>query len=143
MKKKSKGSKSSMLFQFDVHIKKMFFLTINQPITPHRMSDSYLALKKGSKNYLESNYLDISESLLALVLDLLLHVRNGGPTAGRHHHNQGCRSAFISSGSGSSSRILGWIPIRIQGFKDQKMEKNYCWKRIKFFLDQKLQFTYP
>jgi hypothetical protein len=36
---------------------------------------------------------------------------------------QGCGSAFISSGSGSS--ILGWIPIRIQGFNDQKMKKDY------------------
>ncbi len=39
---------------------------------------------------------------------------------------QGCGSAFISSGSGSS--ILGWIPIRIliQGFNDQKLKKkNY------------------
>ncbi len=30
--------------------------------------------------------------------------------------HQSCGSAFISSGSGSS--ILGWIPIRIQGFND-------------------------
>jgi hypothetical protein len=38
---------------------------------------------------------------------------------------QGCGSAFISSGSGSS--ILGWTPIRIriQGFKDQKLKKKY------------------
>ncbi len=39
---------------------------------------------------------------------------------------QGCGSAFISSGSGSS--ILGCIPtdpdpIRIQGFNDQKLKK--------------------
>ncbi len=32
---------------------------------------------------------------------------------------QGCGSAFISSGSGSGSSTLGWIPIRIQGFNDQ------------------------
>jgi hypothetical protein len=31
--------------------------------------------------------------------------------------------------------------IRIQGFNDQKFEKNYSWK--KKFGDQKLQFTYP
>ncbi len=36
-------------------------------------------------------------------------------------YNQGCGSAFISSGSGSS--ILGWIPIRIQCFNDEKLEK--------------------
>ncbi len=41
---------------------------------------------------------------------------------------QGCGSAFISSGSGSS--ILGWIPIRIQGFNDQKLKKNYSWKKF-------------
>jgi hypothetical protein len=41
---------------------------------------------------------------------------------------QGCGSAFISSGSGSS--ILGWIPIRITSFNDQKLEKNYSWKKI-------------
>ncbi len=34
-------------------------------------------------------------------------------------------------------------PIRIQGFNDQKFKKNYSWKKIKFFFDQKLQFTYP
>ncbi len=28
-------------------------------------------------------------------------------------------------------------------FDDQKLKKNYSWKKIKFFLDQKLQFTYP
>ncbi len=40
---------------------------------------------------------------------------------------QFCGAAFISSGSGSS--ILGWIPIRIQGFKMTKIEKNYSWKK--------------
>ncbi len=50
---------------------------------------------------------------------------------------QGCGSAFISSGSS----IFGWIPIRIQGFNNQKLNKNYSWKF--FFFDQKLQFTYP
>ncbi len=34
-------------------------------------------------------------------------------------------------------------PIRIQGFNDQKLKKKNSWKKIKFFLDQKLQFTYP
>ena len=34
-------------------------------------------------------------------------------------------------------------PIRIQGFNDQKLKKNNSWKKIKFFFDQKLQFTYP
>jgi hypothetical protein len=34
-------------------------------------------------------------------------------------------------------------PIRIQGFNDQKMEKVQLKKKITFYLDQKLQFTYP
>ena len=35
-------------------------------------------------------------------------------------------------------------PIRIQGFNDQKLkEKKQLKKKIKFFFDQKLQFTYP
>ena len=35
-------------------------------------------------------------------------------------------------------------PIRIQGFNDQKLKKKItAEKKIKFFLDQKLQFTYP
>jgi hypothetical protein len=35
-------------------------------------------------------------------------------------------------------------PMRIQGFNDQKLKKNQqLKKKIKFFLDQKLQFTYP
>ncbi len=42
---------------------------------------------------------------------------------------QGCGSAFIWSGSGSS--ILGWIPIRIQGFVDHKLEKIYSFKNKK------------
>ncbi len=50
--------------------------------------------------------------------------------------NQGCGSAFISSWSGSGSSILGWIPIRIHGFHDQKLKKNYSWKKITFILDQ-------
>jgi hypothetical protein len=66
---------------------------------------------------------------------------------------QGCGSAFISSGSGSS--ILGWIPIRIQywsgsgsspnpGLLWPKIEKKFtAEKKKKKFLDQKLQFTYP
>ncbi len=45
---------------------------------------------------------------------------------------QGCGSAFISSGSGSS--MLGWIPIRIQGFNDQKLKKKFGWKKNIFFL---------
>ncbi len=57
---------------------------------------------------------------------------------------QGCGSAFISSGSGSS--ILGWIPIqiRIQSGSRAFMTKN--WKKLqlkKKLGDQKLQFTYP
>ncbi len=35
-------------------------------------------------------------------------------------------------------------PIRIQGFNDQKLKKNNSWKKnLIFFLNQKLQFTYP
>ncbi len=34
-------------------------------------------------------------------------------------------------------------PIRIQGFNDQKLKKITAEKKITFFLDQKLQFTYP
>ena len=34
-------------------------------------------------------------------------------------------------------------PIRIQGFNDQKLKKITAEKKIKFFFDQKLQFTYP
>ncbi len=34
-------------------------------------------------------------------------------------------------------------PIRIQGFNDQKLKKIPAEKKIKFFFDQKLQFTYP
>jgi hypothetical protein len=54
-------------------------------------------------------------------------------------HIQGCGSAFISSGSS----ILGWIPIRIQGFNDQKMDKNYSWKNIKFFLIKNYNLPIP
>ncbi len=49
----------------------------------------------------------------------------------------GC--VFIWYESGSS--ILGWIPIPIQGFDDQKLKKNYSWKKNCW--DQKLQLTYP
>ena len=34
-------------------------------------------------------------------------------------------------------------PIRIQGFNDQTLKKITAEKKIKFFFDQKLQFTYP
>jgi hypothetical protein len=34
-------------------------------------------------------------------------------------------------------------PIRIQGKYDQKLTKNTAEEKFKFFLDQKLQFTYP
>ncbi len=41
-------------------------------------------------------------------------------------------SVFIFSGSGS--RCWGWRPIRIQGFNDQKLKKNYSWnKKLNFF----------
>ncbi len=66
------------------------------------------------------------------------------------------RTVFIFSGSGS--RVWCWRPIRIriripdpdpdpiriQGFNDQKLKKNYSRKFfIIFFFDRKLQFTYP
>ncbi len=34
-------------------------------------------------------------------------------------------------------------PIRIQGFNDQKLKKNYSWKFFLIFFYQKLQYTYP
>ncbi len=53
---------------------------------------------------------------------------------------QGCGSAFISSGSGSS--ILGWIPIRIQsGFRaliTKNLKKNYSWKNFLIFFGSKI-----
>jgi hypothetical protein len=56
---------------------------------------------------------------------------------------QGCGSAFISSGSGSGSSTLGWIPIRIQGFNDQIYIRRKKLQLKNKNLDQKLQFTYP
>ncbi len=56
-------------------------------------------------------------------------------------YNQGCGSALISSESGFS--ILGWIPIRIQGIYDQKLKKNYSWKKISIFLYQNQTTNYP
>ncbi len=50
--------------------------------------------------------------------------------------NQGFGSVFIWSWSGSGSSVWGWKPtrrIRIQGFNDQKLKKNYSWKKIKIF----------
>jgi hypothetical protein len=49
--------------------------------------------------------------------------------------NQCCGSVFIFSGSGSGfgSRVWRWRPIRIQSFNDQKLKKNYSWKKKKFF----------
>jgi hypothetical protein len=44
------------------------------------------------------------------------------------------RSWFIDSGSGSGSSILSWIPIRIQGFDDQKLTKICSWKKFNIFL---------
>ncbi len=34
-------------------------------------------------------------------------------------------------------------PIRIQGFNDQKLKKKQLKKKLNFFFDQILQFTYP
>ncbi len=48
-------------------------------------------------------------------------------------------SVFIFSGSGS--RVWGWRPIRIririQGFNDQKLKKNYSWKIFLIFFSFK------
>ncbi len=69
------------------------------------------------------------------------------------YEGQGCGSVFIFYGSGSGSRAWWWRPIRIriririQYGSKALMTKN--WKKItaenflKFFFDQKLQFTYP
>jgi hypothetical protein len=46
-------------------------------------------------------------------------------------------SLFIWYGSGSSTLV--WIPIRIQGFDEQKLEKIYSWKNS-FFLGSKTTF---
>jgi hypothetical protein len=43
--------------------------------------------------------------------------------------------------SGSGSQIL--IPNPDSGFDDLKLKKIYSWKFNLYFLDQKLQFTYP
>ncbi len=45
---------------------------------------------------------------------------------------RGCGSAFIWYGSGYS--IFGWIPIRIQGFNDEKLKKIHRWKKKKFWI---------
>ncbi len=47
--------------------------------------------------------------------------------------NQGCGSVFLFSGSGSGSRGWCWRPIRIPGFNDQKLKKNYSWKFLFIF----------
>ncbi len=55
------------------------------------------------------------------------------PREDRGCYRQDCGYSFISSGSGSS--ILGWIPIRIQGFNDQTLKKKLQLK-IFFFLSK-------
>ncbi len=68
--------------------------------------------------------------------------------------HQGCGSAFISSGSGSS--ILGWIPIRIRilsgsralmtkKWKKLKLKKNYIffWSKTAFYLSLGLRKVRP
>ncbi len=42
-------------------------------------------------------------------------------------------SGFIESGSVSGSSILGSIPIRIQGFDDQKLKEIHRWKKLDIF----------
>ncbi len=56
----------------------------------------------------------------------------------------GCGSAFILSGSS----ILGWIPIRIQYGSGSrvlmtKIEKNYSWKKLNFFLIKNFNLSIP
>ncbi len=53
---------------------------------------------------------------------------------------QGCGSAFISSGSGSS--ILGWIPIRIQGFNGQKLRKKITAEKNYFFFCSNCNYVF-
>jgi hypothetical protein len=47
------------------------------------------------------------------------------------------------SGSGSQIRIRIQIPDPDPEFDDLKLEIIYSWKMNLYFLDQKLQFTYP
>ncbi len=53
--------------------------------------------------------------------------------------NQCLGSGFIDSGSGSG--ILGWMPIRIRGFNDQKWKKFTAERKIWYFCDQRLQLV--
>ncbi len=65
------------------------------------------------------------------------HTLRRGPRTFMESKLQGCGSVFIFSGSGSGSRVWCWRPIRIririQGFNDQKFEKNYSWKFLYIF----------
>ncbi len=61
-----------------------------------------------------------------------LEAERGGQAAVRHLHQ----------GFGSGSSILGWIPIRVQGYYDQNWKKITAEKKFQFFGDQKLHFTY-
>ncbi len=65
-------------------------------------------------------------------------VKGGGIEGERNRDRKQCfGSVFIFSGSGSGSRGWGWRPVRIQGFNDQKLEKNYSWKKnLIFFLSK-------
>jgi hypothetical protein len=54
-------------------------------------------------------------------------------------NTQGFRFVFIWSGFS----ILGWIPIRMQGFDDQTLKKNYNFKKITFYLSLGLRKERP
>ncbi len=58
--------------------------------------------------------------------------------------NQSCGSALINCGSGyGSGSSIFLIADPDPGLDDLKLKKIYNWKFNFYFLDQKLQFTYP
>ncbi len=91
-----------------------------------------------------------------------LNLQSGGaPPPAAHGSAWSAPGAPAPWPQGFSSEFI-WMRIRIQHFRlntdpplpdtiriqgcnyDQKFKKNYGWKKkIKFFLNQKLQFTYP
>ncbi len=71
----------------------------------------------------------------------------GSKSTGSRIQNQGCGSAFISSGSGSWSRssILDWIPIRIriQFGSRNKIEKITAGKKLFWIKNYNLPIPRP
>ncbi len=72
-----------------------------------------------------------SENSMEMVINRLCESGKKDFYENIHRKKQCFGSGFIESGSGSS--ILGWIPIRIQGFDDQKLEKLQLKKNLTFF----------